>query len=61
MIATVKTAFVEVCCAKCGRPERLTPQHVDRLKANNVEWTCRAGTGCDLVRTNKPTTQQEKK
>jgi hypothetical protein len=49
MKATVKSALVEVHCAKCGRPERLTPEHIARLKAAGIEWTC-TGTGCDIAR-----------
>jgi hypothetical protein len=53
------SAYVEVTCTNCKRPERITAQHAERLKAAGIAWTCRTGTGCGLERQNQTTKPQE--
>jgi hypothetical protein len=52
MIARIPGAYTEVLCAKCGMASRLTVDHVARLQAAGIPWTC-TGFGCAMLRTPK--------
>ncbi|MCG3150088.1 MAG: hypothetical protein PCFJNLEI_03559 [Verrucomicrobiae bacterium] len=55
-----RTAFVQVACTKCGRLENLTPDHIARMKAAGIPYSCKTGIGCSLIRNPKNQTLTNK-